>query len=89
VVASRMPERTCVGCRGTAPKSELVRIARVSDGVAGVDPAGTSPGRGAYVHRSKDCVEAATKRGALARALRAVVPEDELGRLSDLVEGNG
>jgi hypothetical protein len=86
--ATDVPERTCVGCRAKAPKQELVRLARGPDGSARVDLTGKAPGRGAYIHRSKACFEAATKRGGLSRALRAVVREDELGRLSGLVEGN-
>jgi uncharacterized protein len=34
------------------------------------DPQQIQPGRGAYVHRSAECVDLAAKRRALARALR-------------------
>ena len=84
----RAPERTCVGCRLKAPKDGLLRLVRPPDGgVVAVDPGGSAPGRGAYVHPDARCVEAALRRGALARALRTGVGEDELGRLRSMIEG--
>lgn len=68
VAVAHVPERTCVACRTTRPKQELIRIARSSDGRAHPDPAGTTPGRGAYVCRDLECIRAS--RTALARALR-------------------
>jgi uncharacterized protein len=82
---AREPVRTCVGCRARAPKAELLRIARTPQGVRG-DPEAAAPGRGAYVHRSVDCVEAALTRGALARALRTGLEQEELARLQSLME---
>jgi len=77
------PERTCVGCREKAPRRELLRVARLPDGVVTVDAEGTAPGRGAYVHRDAGCAELATKRGAFARALRSGLSSEELARLRD------
>jgi predicted RNA-binding protein YlxR (DUF448 family) len=77
--------RTCVGCRSRAPKRELVRIARAPHG-ARVDPDGTAPGRGAYVHRDGACVRAALGKGTLARALRVGLDQDELARLEGRIE---
>lgn len=70
-----MPVRTCVGCRATATKDDLLRLVKSPVGVARVDQGGKSPGRGAYVHRIEECIEAAFERGALARALRVSVAE--------------
>jgi uncharacterized protein len=79
------PERSCVGCRGRAPKSELLRVARSPDG-ARVDPLGRAPGRGAYVHRDPRCVDLALRRGAFARALRTGLAQEELARLRNDIE---
>jgi hypothetical protein len=65
--------RTCVACRQEGGKRELIRVVRNPDGVAAVDPTGRAPGRGAYLHRSPECVEVARKRRALDRALGAIV----------------
>jgi len=64
-----------VGCRGSAKKSDLVRF--VADGTALVcDPHQQLPGRGAYVHRNRECVAAAERRRAWHRALRVTGPLD-------------
>ncbi|MGZ4131781.1 MAG: YlxR family protein [Actinomycetota bacterium] len=81
------PERTCVGCRIVAPKPALVRVVRSPAGVVAVDPAGTAPGRGAYVHRDTACVEAGLRKGGLARSLRAGLGPEIAGTLRALVEG--
>jgi uncharacterized protein len=88
VRAGREPERTCVGCRASAPKRELVRIVRAPAGVVDVDRSGSAPGRGAYVHPAASCVEVATRRGGLARALRTGLGREELGRLRNILEGH-
>jgi predicted RNA-binding protein YlxR (DUF448 family) len=68
-----VPERTCVGCRHASPKPELLRIVRSPTGAVAVDRSGRAPGRGAYVHRSGPCVDAAMKRSSLVRSLRATL----------------
>ena len=79
-MAHARAERTCVGCRGRARKDELVRVA-CRDGRPQVDPGGSAPGRGAYVHRGASCIDAAFARGALAGALRAGLAAEEAARL--------
>ena len=68
-VASTAPVRTCVGCRRTAAKSELLRVVCV-DGVLTADPEARLDGRGAYVHRDQECLNWAESRRAFARALK-------------------
>ncbi|HEX9716935.1 MAG TPA: YlxR family protein [Actinomycetota bacterium] len=80
------PERTCVGCREKAGKRGLLRVVRSPDGVVRVDAVGKAPGRGAYVHRDTSCLEAALRRGALARALRTGLGPDEAARLRIAIE---
>jgi len=84
---ARVPERTCVGCRGRAPKIDLLRVVRSLSGDIRIDPEGRAAGRGAYVHRSDACVELALRRGALARALRTSVGSDEARKLRGSIEG--
>ena len=80
------PERTCVGCRAVAPKGALVRVVRTPTGTVVVDAAGSAPGRGAYVHRTAACVEAALRRGGLARSLRTGLGPEIVGNLRELIE---
>ena len=82
------PERTCVGCRGRAPKRSLLRVARRPDGAVEVDATGKAPGRGAYVHHRAECVDAALVRGGLWRALRADADADAAARLRRDIEGD-
>jgi predicted RNA-binding protein YlxR (DUF448 family) len=77
------PERTCVGCREVGGKSKLLRVRRPANGEVAFDVSGTGPGRGAYVHPTRGCIESATRKGALAKALRTGIGPDELGRLRD------
>jgi predicted RNA-binding protein YlxR (DUF448 family) len=82
---AREPERSCVGCRRRAPKTELLRIARTPEGVR-ADPGANAPGRGAYVHRDADCVAAALRKDTLGRALRTGLAQEELARLRIEIE---
>lgn len=70
------PQRTCVGCRRVADQSELTRFVLVG-GVVHPDPAGTAPGRGAWLHPRQECFEAAARRGGFARSFRR--PADPAG----------
>jgi predicted RNA-binding protein YlxR (DUF448 family) len=87
VAARREPVRTCVGCRRTGAKRELLRVVRAPDGSVAVDPTGKAPGRGAYVHPDPGCVDAATARGGLWRVLRAGADPDAAARLRRDIEG--
>ncbi len=84
---AREPKRTCVGCRTAESKGSLLRIARSPDGVVTLDESGSAPGRGAYVHRDRGCVESALARGALWRALRTGPDQDAADRLRRQIEG--
>lgn len=68
--ARACPERTCVGCRERAAKSDLLRIVAIEDECV-PDPRGTLPGRGAYVHPAAVCLDQAVRRRAFPRALRS------------------
>ncbi|GAA3295303.1 YlxR family protein [Streptomyces cinereospinus] len=68
--ARACPERTCVGCRERAAKTELLRIVAIEDACV-PDPRGTLPGRGAYVHPAVVCLDQAIRRRVFTRALRA------------------
>ncbi|MFF3622438.1 YlxR family protein [Streptomyces sp. NPDC002467] len=68
--ARACPERTCVGCRERAAKSDLLRIVAIGDECV-PDQRGTLPGRGAYVHPVVVCLDQAIRRRAFPRALRS------------------
>ena len=71
----RLPERTCVGCRSSRPKRELLRLVLPSDqpdAVVSVDPTGRRPGRGAYLcaDHPADCLALTRRRRSLPKAFR-------------------
>ena len=74
-VVARLPQRTCVACRTTRPKRELVRVVRSPIGGLSVDLRGKAPGRGAYLDPDEACLERGLADGALARALE--IPIDQ------------
>jgi uncharacterized protein len=65
----KIPVRTCVGCKGRAAKSSLLRVVATGDVIV-PDPQARQPGRGAYLHPSLACFEQAQRRRAFTRALR-------------------
>ena len=46
-----------------------------------LDPTGKKNGRGAYVHETPRCWDEALKKERLARALKVIVPPDDLKQL--------
>lgn len=64
-----IPVRTCVGCRGRAPVTDLLRVV-LRDGGLTPDPRRRLPGRGASLHPTTECLQAAVRRRAFQRALR-------------------
>ena len=80
------PVRTCVGCRAKDRKGALLRVVRAGEGMVRVDPIGSAVGRGAHVHRNLACIDAAFRRGGLARALRTGLGPVEAARLRADIE---
>lgn len=78
-----VPTRTCVHCRASKDKRELMRVVRTPEGEIRLDPTGKLNGRGAYICHDESCIAGATGRGGLARALGVTAPislADELRR---------
>ncbi|QMU97911.1 YlxR family protein [Microbacterium esteraromaticum] len=63
------PVRTCVGCRGRASRTALIRVVAQNDRLV-IDERAALPGRGAWLHPSPECLDTALRRKAFARALR-------------------
>jgi predicted RNA-binding protein YlxR (DUF448 family) len=64
-----------VACRTERPKRDLVRLVRVADGEAAVDPTGKLNGRGAYLCQDPACWTQAQRRKAVERALKVSLDE--------------
>jgi uncharacterized protein len=77
------PTRTCVQCRESRAKRDLLRVIRRPDGEIVYDSSGKANGRGAYVCHDESCIAGAMGRGGLSRALGTTIPvtlADELRR---------
>jgi len=72
-----IPQRTCVGCGQVQGKREMVRVVRTPEGRAEVDPTGKRNGRGAYIHRSRTCWDAAIGGGRLAHAIKTALSDPD------------
>ncbi len=69
-MAKKVPLRTCVGCRETKSKKEMIRIVKTPEGEVTLDPTGRANGRGAYLCKSSRCLEEAYKHKGLERSLK-------------------
>lgn len=78
-----IPQRTCVGCRETLPKRQMIRLVRTAKGVF-IDLTGKVAGRGAYLHDRYSCWARGMK-GALANALKTELRDDDRIRLEDFM----
>jgi Predicted nucleic-acid-binding protein implicated in transcription termination len=72
----KVPLRMCTGCMEMKSKKELVRVVRNKEGDVSMDLTGKKPGRGAYVCRSKDCLEKAFKTKRLEKNLEVKISEE-------------
>lgn len=55
------PQRTCLGCKESKDKKELIRIVKQNDGKIFIDKTGKANGRGAYICNNIECLEKAIK----------------------------
>jgi uncharacterized protein len=78
-----LPQRTCVACRTTRPKRELVRVVRSPVGELAVDLRGKAPGRGAYLDPDPACLERGLAEGVLAKALEIEIDTTTADRLRE------
>jgi predicted RNA-binding protein YlxR (DUF448 family) len=75
-----VPFRSCVSCRETKPKRELLRVVRTPDGHVLVDATGKKSGRGAYLCARLSCWENAIKKNRLEQEFElSISDEDRVG----------
>jgi uncharacterized protein len=72
-VPKKIPQRMCVACRTMRSKRELIRLVISPDDGISLDPSGKKPGRGAYVCRSRNCLEQAISGHKLDKGLKTRV----------------
>ncbi len=80
----KVPMRSCVVTHEKLPKKELVRVVRTPDGNVIVDLTGKANGRGAYLKKSLEVIELASKTKVLDKILEVSVPESIYEELKSL-----
>ena len=70
-----LPLRKCVACGQMLSKDKLFKVAKVNDEII-LDKTGKAQGRGAYVCKSKECIDLALKRKSFNRALKQTVSNE-------------
>ncbi len=70
-----IPLRSCIVCREQKAKADLIRIVRSSDGAISLDKTGAKSGRGAYVCKSKECIDTLVKKNVLNRVYKEQIPK--------------
>ena len=71
----KVPMRTCIACRSSKPKRELIRVVKSGEQIT-LDKTGKLNGRGAYVCPDKACVEKLKKQKLLNRAFSMPVADE-------------
>ena len=84
----KIPMRMCVGCREMKEKRSLVRVVRSAEGAISFDRVGKAPGRGAYICRSKECLQKAIKQRQLERALETRIDEGVYALLAEEIDAD-
>lgn len=72
----KIPMRTCCGCNEMKPKKELVRVVKTPEGEILLDFTGKKSGRGAYICRNIQCLEAAKKARKFERSFSCAVSDE-------------
>ena len=80
-----VPLRTCVSCRETKPKRELLRVVRTPDGHVMIDATGKKSGRGAYLCARLSCWETALKKQRLEQEFELTLSEEDRAGLDAFI----
>jgi predicted RNA-binding protein YlxR (DUF448 family) len=75
--------RTCIACRQSRGKRELVRVVRTPTAGIQVDLTGKAAGRGAYLCRVQTCWEQALSSHKLSAALKTTIGVAEMAALRE------
>ena len=67
-----IPQRMCIACRKMKAKDELIKIVK-SDSGAELDKNQNKFGRGAYVCKNEECINAVKKRRSLSKHFKTQI----------------
>ena len=84
----KIPMRMCVGCREMKEKRSLLRIVKSPEGAISFDRVGKAPGRGAYICKSKECLDKAVRQRQLERALETKIEQSVFSQLMEEIDAD-
>ncbi len=84
----KIPMRMCVGCREMKEKRSLLRIVKSPEGAISFDRVGKAPGRGAYICKSKECLDKAVRQRQLERALETKIEQTVFSQLMEEIDAD-
>ena len=84
--SKHIPQRTCVACRKVKDKKDLIRVVRIADKGVEVDIKGKTPGRGAYICRTKECWQVGCEGGRLEHTLKTSLTRENREKLIKIGE---
>ena len=75
-MAKKIPVRQCVGCGEMRGKKDMMRVLKTPENEICLDTTGKKNGRGAYVCRSRECLQQARKNKGLERSFKMSIPDE-------------
>ncbi|MGH2495779.1 MAG: RNase P modulator RnpM [Ktedonobacteraceae bacterium] len=80
-----VPMRTCVACKQSKPKRELLRVVRTPDGHVLMDATGKRSGRGAYLCARLSCWQDALKKKRLEQEFELPLSDEDRAGLEAFI----
>lgn len=75
-MAKKVPLRQCIGCGEMKGKKDMMRVLKTAENEICLDITGKKNGRGAYVCRSRECLQKARKNKGLERSFKMSIPKE-------------
>ncbi len=82
-MAKKIPLRQCVGCGEMKGKRDMIRVLKTAEDQICLDATGKKNGRGAYICRSRECLQKARKNKGLERSFKMSIPNEVYDTLEE------
>lgn len=82
-MAKKIPLRQCVGCGEMKGKRDMIRVLKTAEDQICLDATGKKNGRGAYICRSRECLQKARKNKGLERSFKMSIPKEVYDTLEE------
>ena len=79
----KLPVRLCVGCQEPHTKREMIRIVKSPEVEFSVDATGKKSGRGAYICKKAECLEAAIRQHRLEKSFKCPIDNSVYEQLKE------